>query len=80
MWAALSTPIDPIRLQSGPAIPTPLRHSDGIRSCRWFAGLRCVVLSDLDAADSLQTVDGVGQCLRRVPLRDAEVSFGNGVI
>jgi hypothetical protein len=44
-------------------------------SSTWY-----LVLSVLDAADSLQTVDGVGQCLRRVPLRDAEVSFGKGVI
>jgi hypothetical protein len=34
MWAALSTSIDPIRLQSGPAIPTLLRHSDGMRCCK----------------------------------------------
>ena len=35
---------------------------------------------DLDAADLPQSVDGVGERLRRVPLRDAEVTFGRGVI
>jgi hypothetical protein len=35
---------------------------------------------DLDAADLPEPVDGVGEGLRRVALRDAEVAFGRCVI
>ena len=36
--------------------------------------------ADLNAAHLLQPVDRVGERLRRIPLRDAEVTFGRGVI